>query len=299
LPVVATDKNTKNLLKNIVEIEKSLKDRNKTKQRAQNKVTEIPIPLNKKHIMQLIKRCHGDKLYISQYKAPYLVKKLQEKFPTLVWPLKIPRLIILPPNINLDKINDKNKIKNLANIIQFLEANQHNFEKHIMTNIIPKFNSRTAVTRQTHEAKKNSFRPTLNADLKNIYEKLKANNIIQKNKMKVETPKLLLLYEDYEIIALFSSIAKNILNYFSCCDNFSKVKSIVSYFVRLSLAATLMQKHRMPSIHNVLKKYGENISVEDPCKKNQTVNFFTKHEINIWPRGFNKKNSSITYNYPF
>ena len=136
-------------------------------------------------------------------------------------------------------------------------------------------------------------RPILNADLKHIYIKLRKNGIIKKNKMKVETKKSVLLNEDYRIILLFSSIAKGILNYFSCCDNFSKVKSIISYFVRLSLAATLMQKHKMSSTHKVFKKYGEDISVAHPYKKNQIVSFITRHKINVWPKGFNKEDISI------
>jgi hypothetical protein len=114
-----------------------------------------------------------------------------------------------------------------------------------------------------------------------IYKKFKENGIIQKNKMKVETKKSMLLSKDYQIIVLFSNIAKSILNYFSCCDNFSKVKSIISYFVRLSLAATIMQKHKMSSTRKVFKKYGEDINVEHPYKKNQIISFITKHKINI------------------
>ena len=82
--------------------------------------------------------------------------------------------------------------------------------------------------------------------------------------MKVNTRKSLVLYEDYKIIQLFSNVAASILNYFSCCDNFSKVKSIVYYFVRLSLATTIMQKHKMSSTYQVFKEYGENVQVKHP-----------------------------------
>jgi hypothetical protein len=107
-------------------------------------------------------------------------------------------------------------------------------------------------------------KPIINADLTNIYHQLKKSEIIQKNNMKVNTKKSLVLYEDYKIIQLFSNIAASILNYFSCNDNFSKVKSIVYYFVRLSLAATIMQKHKMSSTYQVFKEYGENIQVRHP-----------------------------------
>lgn len=289
LTVQTVDNDTKNLFE---KIEKSLQS--KVKQKTQNKVDTISMPVTKKYIVELIKEYHGDKLNIHQHKTLYLIKKLREKFPKLVWPSQISYPIILPPNLNLKKISDKNEIENLVDTIQFLESNQHNFNENIKTSKIFKSSSKTAITIQSNKTVQRVCIPTLNADLKNIYNKLRKNGIIKKNKMKVETKKSVLLSEDYQIIALFSSIARGVFNYFSCCDNFSKVKSIISYFVRLSLAATLMQKHKMSSTHKVFKKYGEDISVEHPYKKNQIVNFITRHEINVWPKSFNKKDINIT-----
>lgn len=84
LTVQIVDKNIKNLFENIKKIERSLKDINQTKEKAQNKVTEILFPLTKKYIVELIKERHGDKLHINQHEASYLVKKLKEKFPNLI-----------------------------------------------------------------------------------------------------------------------------------------------------------------------------------------------------------------------
>lgn len=146
---------------------------------------------------------------------------------------------------------------------------------------IPKFKSQPATFIEANKTAQFSRRPILNADLKSIYKKLREGDIIQKNRMKVETKKSVLHFDDHEIIALFSSIARGILNYYSCCDNFSRVKSIVLYFVRLSLASTIMQKHNMSSTHKVFKTYGEDISVDHPFKKHSSVNFISRHEINI------------------
>lgn len=115
--------------------------------------------------------------------------------------------------------------------------------------------------------------------------------------MKVETKKTVLSFADHRIIGIFSSIARSILTCYSCCDNFSKVKSIVSYFVRLSLAATLMQKHKMSSTHKVFKTYGEDISVDHPYKEHTTVSFISRHKINIWPKKFNINFNKITKNF--
>lgn len=192
VPVV--DKNTKYLFENIKKIEESLEDKNK--QNTRNKKTEISTPLTKKYIVELIKKFYGDKLYINQYKTLYLIKKLKKEFPKLVWPLQIPFLIILPPNLNLKRINDKNKIKNLVSIIKFLKTNQHNFNKNIMINRIPKFNSEVLNTTQINEIVQRASKLTLNADLKNIYKKLKESSIIKKDKMKIETKKSVLLNKD-------------------------------------------------------------------------------------------------------
>jgi hypothetical protein len=210
---------------------------------------------------------------MSQHKTSCWIKKLREKFPKLVWPLKIPRLIILPLSISLENQRNKNKVKNLANFITFLKSNQFHFDKKLRTK------KTSELKNQKDETLSYFNKPILKADLKNIYNKLKKSEIIQKKNMKIETKKSLLLYEDYKIIRLFSDIATSILNYFSCCDNFSRVKSIVYYFVRLSLATTLMQKHKMSSTYQVFKEHGENLRVNHPNKRNRTVNFLTKNEI--------------------
>jgi len=167
LTIQAVDKDTKNLFENIEKIEKSLDDRDKVKQEAQNEVAEISIPLTKKYIIELIKEYRGDELYINQYKASYLVKKLREKFPDLIWPSQIPLPIILPSNLNLEKINDKNKIENLASIVKFLEVNQYNFDENIMISKISKFSSESGISSKINKIVQRTLRPTLNADLKN------------------------------------------------------------------------------------------------------------------------------------
>ena len=54
------DKNTKDLFANIENIEKSLKNIDKAKQKTRDKATEIlSIPLTKKYIVKLIKKFHG------------------------------------------------------------------------------------------------------------------------------------------------------------------------------------------------------------------------------------------------
>ena len=121
---------------------------------------------------------------------------------------------------------------------------------------------------------------TLNASLKLIYLKLKKIGIFQQTKLKIDTKKSLLLLIDFKIIIFFSSLAKNILYYFVCCDNFFKIKSIIEYYIKFSLASTLKQKHKISSINKVFKIYGKNISVIHPYKKNYRISFITRFSVN-------------------
>lgn len=107
--------------------------------------------------------------------------------------------------------------------------------------------------------------------------------------MKANSKKSVLLFEDHKIVELFTTIAKNILEYFSCCDNFTRVKFAIFYFIKFSLASTLKHKHKLASIKEVFKFYGKNISVIHPKKTNTNVSYLTNHQINIWSKKF--KNS--------
>ena len=249
---------------------------------------------SKSYTIDLIKWYYGNTLFIHRHKTPYLIKKLREKFRCLIWPFKTPRLIALPLDINWNSINDKNKITHLANIIVFLAANQLRFDKKLTASEIMRLGIKEATVTFRNKTKSYLCKPFINADLRHIYHQLKKSDIVQKNRMKVNTKKSLVLYEDYRIIQLFSNMAASILNYFSCCDNFSKVKSIVYYFVRLSLATTIMQKHKMSSTYQVFKEYGENVRIKHPWEKKYIINFLTKNEIYNWPKGYRKKNKSKT-----
>ena len=100
----------------------------------------------------------------------------------------------------------------------------------------------------------------------------------KKNKMKINTKKSVLLSEDFEILTLYTTLAKKggggISNYFLCCDNFSKVKSVILYFVRLSLAATIMQKHKFSSTLIRFKLYSESVSLKHPIQ-NKNIEFLS------------------------
>ena len=256
-------------------------------------------PLDKIFIMQHILKFHSNTFLISQTKANHVIKILDHKFPNLIWPIQIPQTLPLPPNINFKNITQKNKISYLAELINFLESIQHSLKNNFIIKKKLKFKNNLINSRKFKSLIPHSRHPIINANLKIIYQKLKKSNILKMNYMKTNSKKSFLLFEDHKIIELFNTIAKNILEYFSCCDNFSKIKFAIFHFIKFSLASTLKHKHKLSSIQKVFEIYGKNISVIHPKKKNTNISYLTNHQINIWPKKFKNNHWDITKNFPF
>lgn len=205
-----------------------------------NQIIKKKENLKKKNLIRLVLKYKDHWLCEHRYKFLHLAKNMEFVFRKTFFFVK------LPLHIKIKSIYDKNKINFLVNTIKYL-----------------KMNPKSEMASRNRFSKMDPFfyKLIVNADIKLIYSKLKKNGIIQKTKMKVNTKKSLLLLDNYKIITFFSSLAKNILNYFACCDNFLKVKCIVQYYIRLSLASTLKQKYKIPSLYRTFKNYGENINI--------------------------------------
>ena len=67
---------------------------------------------------------------------------------------------------------------------------------------------------------------------------------------------------DKTIISWYASVARGLLTYYSCADNFYKVKSIINYQVRWSMYHTLAKKHKM-SLAELFKKYGQEFEYKE------------------------------------
>lgn len=238
-------------------------------------------PLDKTFIIRHILKFHSKKFLMLQTKANHVVKMLHQKFPSLIWPLQIPQDLPLPPNINFKNVTQKNKISYLAEFINFLESIQYSLKNNFIIRKKLKFKDNLINSTKFKSTIQHSRHPIINANLKLIYQKLRKNDILKINYMKANSKKSMLLFEDYKIIELFTTIAQNILEYFSCCDNFTKVKFAIFYFIKFSLASTLKHKHKLCSIQKVFEIYGKNISVIHPTKINTNVGYLTNHQINI------------------
>jgi Type II intron maturase len=237
-------------------------------------------PLDKIFIIRHILKFHSNKFLISQTKAHHVIKILVQKFPNLIWPIQVPQNIPLPPNINFKNITKKNKISYLAELINFLESIQYSIKNNFIIKKKLKFKNNLINVTKLKNLIEHSRHPIINANLKIIYQKLRKSDILKINSMKVNSKKSVLLFEDHKIIELFSIIARNILEYFSCCDNFAKAKFAVFYFIKFSLASTLKHKHKLSSIQKVFEIYGKNISVIHPKKVDTNISYITNYQIN-------------------
>jgi hypothetical protein len=94
-----------------------------------------------------------------------------------------------------------------------------------------------------------------------IKQRLKERGIVsKKGKSLAFNP---ILKESYKtIIAWYTSLARGLLTYYSCADNFYKIKSIVNYQVRWSIYHTLAKKHKM-SLRELFNNYGQEFEQKD------------------------------------
>ena len=68
------------------------------------------------------------------------------------------------------------------------------------------------------------------------------------------------------IIAHYLTIGRGILNYYSCADNFTRLKARVTYILKYSCALTFASKLKMRTVKKVFSKYGYNLEVHETVK---------------------------------
>jgi len=120
-----------------------------------------------------------------------------------------------------------------------------------------------------------SISPQINADIDKIFNRLKAAGIVDE-KTRYKARYQITAAEDADIIRYYSNVAHGLLSYYRCADNLNSIKSIVMNQLRLSLAATLRQKHRL-SVLECQIRYGNPISCED-YRKNK-VSFLSNMQV--------------------
>ena len=95
------------------------------------------------------------------------------------------------------------------------------------------------------------------------------------------------------IIAHYKAIGIGLLNYYSCADNFTRVKARVTYILKYSCALTFASKLKLKTLNKVFMKYGYDLAVSELVKgKNKVVAKFADKELTGIKSGFklNQKN---------
>ena len=97
-----------------------------------------------------------------------------------------------------------------------------------------------------------------------IKQRLKDRGIIsRKGKPLAFNP--IIRESDKTIISWYASLARGFLTYYSCADNFYKVKSIINYQIRWSMYHTLAKKHKM-SLRQLFINYGQEFERKDDLR---------------------------------
>lgn len=121
------------------------------------------------------------------------------------------------------------------------------------------------------------------APLVDINRKLKKNGIISKlNKPK--SIKNLIKWPDDKIVIWYRALGRSLLNYYSCCKNFCKVKNYVDYMIRWSAIHTLAEKYKS-SCKIIIAKYTKDLILKDKYGV-ITASFLSYKEIKLMTRHF-------------
>ena len=75
------------------------------------------------------------------------------------------------------------------------------------------------------------------------------------------------------IVQRFSSIIRELINYYSPANSLSDLWPIVAFY-RKSCALTLADKHKLKTAAKAFKRYGPKLKITDPIKFNETVLFY-------------------------
>lgn len=123
----------------------------------------------------------------------------------------------------------------------------------------------------------------IEAPIDEIYALLHSRGFITAKQKRPTPNDSVLGQEDYRIVSWYRKISIGLLNYYSCCDNFLKVKAIVNYQLRWSAIHTLSKKHKSSS-RQVIQKYGKNLVVTRDGKA--VASFLSVEEIKKHQKGF-------------
>nr|NP_066494.1 orf762 [Rhodomonas salina]AAG17765.1 orf762 [Rhodomonas salina] len=127
----------------------------------------------------------------------------------------------------------------------------------------------------------------LHAPMKVLLEKLLQNKFVKRDKEGIFKPTALgklVNFDHADIIGYYNSVARGIMNYYSFVDNYSRLGSIVKYYLLHSCALTLALKYKLRFKSKAFKRFGGKLKCPD-TKKEFFIpkNFFRTEKFSINP----------------
>jgi group II intron reverse transcriptase/maturase len=151
-------------------------------------------------------------------------------------------IIFVPDKLKDDLEKLEQAIKNWENDLNMLDENPEKRYKELV-------------------GRYDALPPQINAPLQDIRDKLRNRGIISKSN-KPKSIGRLIHVPDSEIIKWYKAIGRGLLNYYSCCQNFYKVKNYVDYMLRWSAIHTLAGKHKSSS-RKIIAKHTKDLVIKD------------------------------------
>jgi len=197
------------------------------------------------------------------------------------------KLTYCPKDILLDKteidslskyggaINKNNAVNNWVIVVRSLLRQQHMVSTEDRITCI---NSKERIARLNvlSDGVQHNVRPIIVMDKDRIYEKL-INALIMNNKKKPSAKTNISSMSDYNIISYFNVVARGLLSYYRCADDFYKMRSIVNWFLRYSAVSTIKFKHKLASRKTVFDTYGIDLNMIN--HEGKTIQFISTKEV--------------------
>lgn len=124
--------------------------------------------------------------------------------------------------------------------------------------------------------------PRIKANTNEIHARLIDSGIINTKKAPISKANITKAESSF-IISYYNSLAKGILSYYRCADNFHTIKNIVLFCIRSSLLKTLAHKHKTTS-SQIIGSYSKKIKTTD--REGKFVEFIDSTEVSNLQKKF-------------
>lgn len=128
----------------------------------------------------------------------------------------------------------------------------------------------TILKRISSNLKKNLTRRTINcilsAPIKQIVEFLKNKGFVNRTGNPTRNSRYL-NFDLWNIIEIYKSIEKRILNYYNLANNYGRMAARVHFILKYSCALTISSKMKLRTLRRVFKTYGKNLAINHNGKK--------------------------------